>query len=281
MYLILRWMYAGILLVGLLACRSHQIPSVRYTQYDYGKSFTWQNDTLSIYLMNPLACPLRIWVNTTNTELLKVLGQQLPIVLPSGHDTTLIFPEISSERKNITFTSRLGDTTQQIREIEIDFPFPNNRTYTVLQGNNTNFTHNTDWSRFAIDFNMKTGDTICSATDGYVVGLIDKYFHSGKEPRWKPYANFITIYDSASGLYCQYVHVAHRGSLVKIGDEVKRGQPIAFSGNTGQSTEEHLHFNCLIPEHSEEGLRSVPFTFIGGIRGTSLKKGDEVGHGLR
>jgi murein DD-endopeptidase MepM/ murein hydrolase activator NlpD len=158
--------------------------------------------------------------------------------------------------------------------VKLELPFPKNKEYQVLQGNGTNFTHNTDWSRYALDFNLKTNDTICSATDGYVVGIVDKYRFSGPGLEWKPYANFITIYDPNSGVFCQYSHLVQNGSLVKIGDEIKRGQPIALSGNTGQSTVEHLHFSCLIPVNNEDGLKSIPIEFVGGIKGVDLKKGD-------
>jgi murein DD-endopeptidase MepM/ murein hydrolase activator NlpD len=66
----------------------------------------------------------------------------------------------------------------------------------------------------------------------------------------------------------------YNGSLVKIGDKVHRGQKIALSGNTGQSTVEHLHFSSLVPVNSEGGLKSVPIEFVGGIKAIHLKKGD-------
>ena len=127
-----------------------------------------------------------------------------------------------------------------------------------------------------MDFDLKTNDTICSATDGFIVGVVDKYKDSGKGSEWKPYANYLTIYEPNSGVFTQYVHLVENGSLVKIGDKVYRGQKIALSGNTGQSTEEHLHFSCLIPVNSKDGLKSIPIEFIGGIKGINLKKGDEL-----
>lgn len=63
--------------------------------------------------------------------------------------------------------------------------------------------------------------------------------------------------------------------MVRVGDKIE-APPIARSGNTGQSTIEHLHFNVLVPENSENGLRSVPNEFVGGTNGTDLKKGDVV-----
>lgn len=109
-----------------------------------------------------------------------------------------------------------------------------------------------------------------------MVGVVDKYKYSGKGSEWKPYGNFLTIYEPNSGVFTQYVHLVENGSLVKIGDKVYRGQKIALSGNTGLSTEEHLHFSCLIPVNNEDGLKSIPIEFVGGIKGINLKKGDTL-----
>jgi murein DD-endopeptidase MepM/ murein hydrolase activator NlpD len=127
-----------------------------------------------------------------------------------------------------------------------------------------------------LDFDLKTNDTICSATDGFVVGVVSKYKYGGKGEEWKPFANFSTIYEPSSGVFTQYNHLVENGSLVKVGDKIVRGQKIALSGNTGLSTEEHLHFSCLIPVNSEDGLKSIPIEFVGGIKGINLKKGDEL-----
>ena len=64
--------------------------------------------------------------------------------------------------------------------------------------------------------------------------------------------------------------------ILSIGDKVKYGQAIGLSGMTGQTDIEHLHFNCLVPTHSNKGLISIPFEFIGGYKSTELKKGDLI-----
>jgi murein DD-endopeptidase MepM/ murein hydrolase activator NlpD len=109
-----------------------------------------------------------------------------------------------------------------------------------------------------------------------VVGVVDNYKFGGEGSQWEPFANYITVYEPSSGIFIQYVHIVKNGSMVRVGDKIEAGQPIARSGNTGQSTIEHLHFNVLVPENSENGLRSVPAKFVGGVSGKNLKKGDIV-----
>ena len=259
----------------LFGCKTIAVlPSVKYSQYEFGKSFNYNKDTLNIKLDNPLHCPLRVWFFSSDEYLQKEFDKIIPITLNSISDTVLTFVNIPKKIEQIKFSSRLGDISKRIDTIELDLPFPKNQKFTIIQENSTNFTHNSDWSRYALDFDLKTNDTICSATDGFVVGVVDKYKHAGTGSEWRPYGNFLTIYDPNSGLFTQYVHIVENGSLVKIGDKVNRGQKIALSGNTGQSTEEHLHFSSLVPVINEDGLKSVPIKFAGGIKAIKLKKGD-------
>lgn len=259
----------------LLSCKSTIVlPTIKYNQYEYGTSYHYERDTLFVKLNNPLNCPLRVWFFSSDEELQTKFSRIIPITLNSMSDTVLTFTNIHKKDEQLRFSSRLGNVSKKVENFEFDLPFPTNKKYKILQGNNTNFTHNTDWSRFALDFDLKTNDTICSATSGFVVGVIDKYKYGGKGKEWKPYANFLTIYEPISGIFTQYVHLVQNGSLVKVRDKVKRGQKIALSGNTGQSTEEHLHFSALIPVNNDDGLKSMPIEFVGGIKGINIKKGD-------
>lgn len=83
----------------------------------------------------------------------------------------------------------------------------------------------------AVDFGVSTGTPVYAATDGIVVtstwGGSDSY---GYYIKIKHY----------NGLYTLY---AHGSSLVaKVGQEVNQGDLIMYSGNTGNSTGPHLHF---------------------------------------
>ena len=47
------------------------------------------------------------------------------------------------------------------------------------------------------------------------------------------------------GNYCMYAHLQPGSLKVKPGDKVKRGQVLALLGNSGNSTEPHLHFQVM------------------------------------
>lgn len=87
----------------------------------------------------------------------------------------------------------------------------------------------------AVDFGVSVGTPVYAAADGIVVtstwGGSDSY---GYYIKIKHY----------NGLYTLY---AHGSSLVaKVGQEVKQGQLIMYSGNTGKANGPHLHFEVRV-----------------------------------
>lgn len=62
-----------------------------------------------------------------------------------------------------------------------------------------------------------------------------------------------------NGLFTRYGH--NEKLLVKVGDMVRKGQPIALMGSTGRSTGTHLHFEVL-----KNGAQVDPLKFIGEVR---------------
>lgn len=265
--------YSILLITG---CSEYKLPSKTYSQYQIGKSFTFKKNTLKINLKNPLECPIRIYISSSDENLQTKFNQLGPILLQNRKDTTFTFTQISHFNGKLSFSSLLGSLNKKISPVAIEFPFNKNKAYSIIQGNNTNYSHNTSYSRYALDFSLKTNDTVYSATSGYIVGIINKYKFAGVGKKWEPFANFITIYEPESGIFYQYVHLKENGSLVQIGDKVKVRQKIGLSGNTGNSGGEHLHFNCLIPVDGSDGLKSIPITFINGQKSVNFKKGDKI-----
>lgn len=151
-------------------------------------------------------------------------------------------------------------------------PFKRGHRYKVIQGYNGRYTHRNLDSKYALDFQMPVGDTVCAARKGIVINVVKKHTKGGKSKKFKPYANFIMVYHE-DGTIAQYVHLKHEGALVEIGDTVEQGQAIGLSGNTGWSTEPHLHFS--IYKIRKGKLVSIPSMF-GKVSGAKLKKGKRI-----
>lgn len=265
--------------VLIFGCISTKVPSEKFSQIPFPvPKIKLENNNLKIGLKNPVQSPLRVVFKSNNQNLNSEPEKTITVELRAKSDTIINIENIQDFNQNTRFNYNwyFGDTSKAVKQIKLTLPFPKGKQYKVVQGNNTNHTHNTDYARYAIDFDLKVNDTICSATNGFVVGIIDKYKFGGKGNKWRPYGNFITVYEPNSGIFTQYVHLTENGSLVKLGDPIKQGQPIALSGMTGQTDTEHLHFNCLVPTNNKDGLKSIAFEFIGGYKSTELKKGDLI-----
>lgn len=68
------------------------------------------------------------------------------------------------------------------------------------------------------------------------------------------------ILDLGSGRYAFYAHLQPGKIPVKLGDKVKLGQPVGLVGNSGNSTEPHLHFH-ISDANSPLGSDGLPYIF--------------------
>jgi murein DD-endopeptidase MepM/ murein hydrolase activator NlpD len=70
------------------------------------------------------------------------------------------------------------------------------------------------------------------------------------------------ILDLGDGTYALYAHV-RRGSLtVRAGDRVRAGRPVGQCGNSGNSTEPHVHFQ-LMDGDDPDTAAGIPFSWRG------------------
>lgn len=60
----------------------------------------------------------------------------------------------------------------------------------------------------------------------------------------KLYGNHLVI-DHGNGEYSLLAHLMRRSLTVKVGERVERGQLLGRTGNSGQSTEPHLHYQLM------------------------------------
>lgn len=107
------------------------------------------------------------------------------------------------------------------------------------------------------DIKTKANDTIRCVFDG-VVRMA------------KPYAAYgnVIVVRHANGLESIYSH--NSKNLVKSGDVVKAGEPLALTGRTGRATTEHLHLEFRV-----DGQHFNP-NIILDMKGHTLRKGEIV-----
>lgn len=166
-------------------------------------------------------------------------------------DLAFLFPEEpelqqqTSPRKNITenFSAReksdiavpdpmlMADETSMLIDLglipkeDYAFPLPGAKVISPYAGRRRHHS--------GVDLKTCANDTIVSAFDGIV--RLAKPYHA--------YGNVIVV-RHYNGLETVYSH--NSKNLVKPGDHIKAGQPIALTGRTGRATTEHLHFEVRV-----------------------------------
>ncbi|MGI5145885.1 M23 family metallopeptidase [Plantactinospora sp. CA-294935] len=70
------------------------------------------------------------------------------------------------------------------------------------------------------------------------------------------------ILDLGDGRYAAYAHLRRGSLLVRAGDRVRTGQPVAECGNSGNSSEPHVHFQ-LMDNPDPDVARGIRFTWRG------------------
>jgi hypothetical protein len=114
------------------------------------------------------------------------------------------------------------------------------------------------------------GKDIISVSDGVVVETKDSIPENtprGPVARAVP-INLVTVagnhivVDMGQGRYAFYAHVQPGTLRVRVGDRVRAGQVLALLGNSGNSTEPHLHFHlvdAVAPGTSTLGAEGIPY----------------------
>jgi len=134
-------------------------------------------------------------------------------------------------------------------------PFEQGKTFRVVQGYFSNFSHR---ERAALDFNMSPGTKIMAAREGIVIRVKENGVKGGLNKKYRSDGNNIVIQHS-DGSRAGYWHLQKDGAVVNIGDTVKKGQHIGYSGKTGYAAFPHLHF--LVWRNDRGGWQQVPTRF--------------------
>jgi murein DD-endopeptidase MepM/ murein hydrolase activator NlpD len=117
-------------------------------------------------------------------------------------------------------------------------PFENKKKVFLIQAYESKMSHK---GERALDFKIKKRTKICAARDGVVIALRKDSDKGGLKQNHMMDANYISIAHN-DGSIAHYWHLQKDGVLLNIGDTVKTGHVIGYSGSTGYSAFPHLHF---------------------------------------
>ncbi|WP_435415808.1 M23 family metallopeptidase [Polaribacter aestuariivivens] len=265
-------MYIRALLICflLISCAQKKV----YKRPNYIK-FKTENDSVFVIVNNHVISTSFLKIENLNNNKTQFIDFTKP-------DTLTVLKFHKSEIDTITldkeykFLLQYGNSTPKAYDTLYNYglPFLKGKRYKVLQGNNGSFSHRKPTSRYAIDFKMNVGQTVCAIRDGLVIQTKSDSDEGGNSEKYMNKANKILVFHK-DGTYVQYAHFKKDGVLVQKGDSIKKGQPIGYSGNTGYSTQPHLHF--VLYKSSKDGLISIPF-ILDSVKSSRYKTNKVVFH---
>ncbi|MHB2018742.1 MAG: M23 family metallopeptidase, partial [Candidatus Xenobia bacterium] len=125
------------------------------------------------------------------------------------------------------------------------------------------------------DFDMPEGTPVLAVRDGVVALVVNNYTRGGASEEYRNKANLVLI-RQPDGTYAEYDHLEKDSMVVKPGDRVHVGQPLARSGATGYASGPHLHL-CIFTGQDGLSRHTLPTRFeVGGVSGPlTLTEGDD------
>ena len=136
-------------------------------------------------------------------------------------------------------------------------PYPVGESYRLMQG--YCYSEGGHRNQLAYDFETPVGTPVIAARSGLVMKVHGDLPDEGKQPESGQHNHVMIKHDD--GTVAFYAHLKQNSILVKVGDHVSQGQPIAASGNSGNTQGlPHLHFGVYQDWPAKEGF-DVPVNF--------------------
>lgn len=230
-----------------------------------------------IYGSNPELYPMSISLDLDIKNLAFSEKERKVFVIPPKSDKfkigELTIIETGGRIKfSYTYKSAFGDVTLTgfDSRFEYDLPFQKGKSYKVYQGYNGSFSHK---NQNAIDFTMAEGTEILTARGGIIVQLVQNNTESCPREDCRKYNNYITVMHN-DGTFANYSHIRYNGSVYKLGDPVKKGVVIAYSGNVGWTSGPHLHFSCFSAGFEKMNSIETKFRIEKGDKAVLLTEGN-------
>jgi murein DD-endopeptidase MepM/ murein hydrolase activator NlpD len=168
----------------------------------------------------------------------------------------------ASWRFNYDFRWKYGDRDAFLSDRPYRLPYSSGEAAVVRQGFHGAFNHR-GAEEYSIDFAMPTGTPVLAARAGRVIETRDDVAQAVRslpvgQPVDIPTNAVYILHDD--GTVGRYLHFRLHGVQVSAGQYVRTGDLIGYSGDTGLSTEPHLHFDVYKPVDGYT-LQTVPIRF--------------------
>ncbi|MBW5448905.1 peptidoglycan DD-metalloendopeptidase family protein, partial [Cohnella sp. CFH 77786] len=102
----------------------------------------------------------------------------------------------------------------------------------------------------------------------------DLFLHSLPKLLFAKNVRFFRKFDATPHEISTIAHLKNGSVKVKAGDRVTAGELIGKCGNSGNSTEPHIHFQVSAPSDTVANMSTIPISFTDNIRPI---RGDRIG----
>lgn len=216
----------------------------------------------------------------------------------SGVNPFIMYFSLRQIFMNIWLTRSKNERAERLSDGE--YAFPVKGPWLILNGGTTHETSHSWYlfgQRYAYDLVCKGrrtglhlvwaspcyGKAVYAPASGEVVGVRDRHWDFPvcgigmiNPLASSPVGNFVCLKHSLNE-YSLLAHLMHKSVKVKVGDIVQAGDQIGAVGNSGHSTEPHLHFQI---QDRKEFLASyskkIRFTPKFGAKPIFLERGDQI-----
>lgn len=157
--------------------------------------------------------------------------------------TTTTKPDATKPGGTTTTTTTKPPATSSSK-LAMTYPVPSQTRITTAYGSAGYAGHT------GIDFACDSGSRVVAAEDGEVIISEDLKNSDGS---YRSYGRYIVIAHTKKNSKGQYVYTLYANNssrVVSVGTKVKKGQLIAYSGSTGNSSGPHCHFEVRTPTSS-------------------------------
>jgi len=182
---------------------------------------------------------------------------------------SLIYSIVSLFFSYLLFMAILGQLKPDEKAINLEFPLKHGNYYIIQGGNSEVINHHYSFSaqKYALDiiqlnsygFRSKKmlptvledytiyDSLVYSPCDCIVIKLNDQFedLIPGQVDIENPQGNHVVIKEINSNKFILLAHLKKNSVMVHEGESLKNGQLIARVGNSGNTTEPHLHIHCV------------------------------------
>ena len=225
-----------------------------------GLRFESRGDRIEVWADNRLAGPIEVELRPVDPAF---SGADPPLPLReviAGRDRRLLARLPAGTTAQFDLDAVRGAPAPRVQDVEYAYPLRSD-ALAIEQGWGGGFSHSDPENRYGVDFAADIGTLVLAARGGIVMEVDVAHGPGGNDrARDAARANIVRIVHD-DGSMALYAHLDTGGALVHPGQRVRRGEPIARSGNSGYTTGPHLHFAVQVNRGMR--LESIPFRMFG------------------